>query len=341
MPYKPSWIDRITRAVARLRMPFLLVYLLAWLIYVLILTLLRWNERVFPAGRLDVADIIMSATGICFIALVHYLDEWARRKLAMFRSSIIVSDEDFELLGYQLTALPARPTLVAGLVALSFGLLTFALVPRYYGFLHIGYGSASAALQLANFLFSWFAFGGLCYHAYHQLRIGSTATANLVRINLFNLAPVYTFAGLTFRTALGWLIVAYAWALSTPHLLANPVIVATILFMQVVALLTFALPLLRSHDQIVERKMRLVDEISSRIESVVNEMSKADQESGEAQLTNLRELLPTLTMAEERVQKVATWPWRPGVFNSLLTVILLPNAIWVFQVFVQGYLFRR
>ena len=339
-PYEQSWIDRITFAVKRTKIPFVVFYILIWLVFFIALILLRWKDGTFTVGHIDKTDVVMSLTSIYFVALVHYLDNWAIKKLRIFRESILVPDEEFEGLAYQLSSLPPRPTLIASFISFGFGATTFIITPSSYGFIHIGFSSPSSILQLINFLFGWYTFGALSYHAFHQLTLGGMATANYLRINLFNLSPVYTFAGLTMRSAMGWLIMAYAWALTTPNLFQNAVILATIGFMQIVAVLTFILPLLGAHEKIVEKKAQSLHEISSRMESVVEDMSKVDEEYDKDRLSKLRDILSTLTMAEERIQKIPTWPWKPSVVNSLATAILLPNAVWVFQLVVEQFFLK-
>ncbi|HSG45830.1 MAG TPA: hypothetical protein VLA72_22045 [Anaerolineales bacterium] len=340
LPYQPSWIDRITALVNKTRIPFAIVYILVWLVFFIALILLRWQDGTFPVGTINNTDVVMSLTGIFFVALVHYLDNWAIKKLRIFRESILVPDEEFEGLAYRLSSLPPRPTLIASLISFGFGGITFIITPTSYDFIHIGFNSPSSILQLINFLFGWFTFGALSYHVFHQLTLGGMATANYLRINLFNLSPVYTFAGLTMRSAMGWLIVAYAWALTTPNLFQNFVIIATIGFMQVVAVLTFILPLLGAHEKIVEKKAESLHEISTRMENVVDEMSKVNENYDKDRLSKLKDILSTLSMAEERIQKIPTWPWKPSVVNSLATAILLPNAVWVFQLVVEQFFLK-
>ena len=339
-PYGPSWIDRVTSAVKRTKIPFVIIYFLIWLAFFVALILLRWREGTFPVGHIDKTDVVMSLTGIFFVALIHYLDNWAMKKLKIFRESILVSDEEFDGLAYQLSNLPPRRVLIASLISFGFGAITFMITPSSYGFIHIGFGSPSNVLQLVNFLFSWFTFGALSYHVFHQLKLGGMATANYIRINLFNLTPVYTFAGLTMRSAMGWLIMAYAWALTTPNLFQNIVIIGTIGFMQVVAILTFILPLLGAHEKIVEKKSQSLNEIGDRLESVVEEMSKTDDDYDKDRLAKLKDMMSALSMAEERIKKIPTWPWKPSVVNSLATAILLPNAIWVFQIVVERFFLK-
>jgi hypothetical protein len=339
-PYKPSWINRSIHFVAGLKVPSPAFYFIGWIAFYTILTLLRWNDQVYPAGSLDISDLVMAATGIFFIALVQYLDQWAGKKLRLFRNSMAATEQEFDTLVYQLSTLPAGPTLLASLITLGFGASTFLLSPDSYGFLNLNFSSLSGGLQLINFLFSWFVFGALSYHAYRQLRLGSQALSKYIPINLFNLDPIYAFAGLTLRTALGWLIMAYAWALTTPHLFGNVIIIGTILFMQFVAILTFVLPLLNAHTRIVNKKDEFLHEIGGRLEVIIDKMSKSTDALEKEDLIQLRETLTTLTMAEDRLRKLPTWPWRAGTANSLVSAILIPNAIWFFQIILERYVFR-
>lgn len=338
--YKPSWINRLIHFVVGVKVSSPIFYFIIWAIFYAILTLLRWNDEIYPTGSLNVSDLVMSATGIFFIALVQYLDQWAGKKLRLFRTSLAATDEEFDAITYQLSTLPAGPTLIASLITLGFGASTFLLSPDSYGFLHLNFSSLSGGLQLVNFLFSWFVFGALSYHAYRQLRLGSQAISKYIPINLFNLDPIYAFAGLTLRTALGWLIMAYAWALTTPHLFGNVIIIGTILFMQVVAVLTFVLPLLNAHTRIVNKKDEFLHEIGGRLEVIIDKMSKSTDALEMEDLIQLRETLTTLTMAEDRLRKLPTWPWRAGTVNSLVSAILIPNAIWFFQIILERYVFR-
>ena len=338
--YNPSWINRLINFVHGLKVPSPAFYIIIWIIFYAILTILRWNDEVYPTGTLNVSDLVMSATGIFFIALVQYLDQWAGKKLRLFRNSMTATEQEFDALVYRLSTLPAGPTLIASFITMSFGASTFLLSPDSYGFLNLNFSSLSGGLQLINFLFSWFVFGTLSYHAYRQLHLGSQAISKYIPINLFNLDPIYAFAGLTLRTALGWLIMAYAWALTTPHLFGNIIIIGTILFMQVVAILTFVLPLLNAHTRIVSKKDEFLHEIGERLEIIIDKMSKSTDTLEKEDLVQLRETLTTLTMAEDRLRKLPTWPWRAGTANSLVSAILIPNAIWFFQIVLERYVFR-
>lgn len=338
MLYQPSWVNRLINFVTGLRVPSAVFYLITWAIFFIILTVLRWNEGIYHSRTLNPSDLVMSATGIFFIALIHYLDQWAAKKMQVFRHAMTATDREFEGLVYQISTLPARPTTIACFISLGFGAATFLISPKSYAFLYLNFSSLSGALQLINFFFSWFVFGALSYHAYRQLNLGSQATDKYIQINLFNLDPIYAFAGLTLRTALGWLVMAYAWALTTPDLMGNIIIAITILFMQVVAVLTFILPLLSAHGRIVAKKDELLHDIGSRLEMVISEMSK--NKDAQDDLSQLKENFSTLTMTNDWLQKLPTWPWRAGTVNSLISAIVIPNVIWLLQIVLERYIFQ-
>jgi hypothetical protein len=338
MPYKPSWVNRLINFVSGIKGPSTVFYIGFWAIFFIILTFLRWNEGVYPAGTINPSDLVMSATGIFFLALIEYLDQWAIKKMQVFQHVMTTTDQEFEGLVYQLSTLPPQPTLIASFISLAFGATTFLISPGSYDFLNLNFSSVSGALQLVNFFFSWFVFGALSYHAYRQLNLGSRATDEFIQINLFNLDPIYAFAGLTLRTALGWLVMAYAWALTTPNLFGNLIIAMTIIFMQVVAVLTFVLPLLSAHGRIVQKKDEFLHDIGSRLEMVIVEMSKCSDAQDD--LSRLRENFSTLTSTNDWLQKLPTWPWRAGTVNSLISAILIPNLIWILQIVLERYIFQ-
>ncbi|MFZ0548145.1 MAG: hypothetical protein WAM60_22050 [Candidatus Promineifilaceae bacterium] len=340
--YLPSWINHLEAWVGRLQGPTIIVFYIAvWLTFTTILTLFRWLDGVYPPGTFSINDVVMSATGIFFLALIHYLDHWAIHKFIQYREDLKVTDLEFERIGYELTKLPAKKTTVASLIAFSFGLLTFLFFPQSYDFLNLNFSSLSGIWQLLNFLGSWYVFGALSYHAYRQLSLGSQIVTENVTINLLDLDPIYAFAGLTLRTALGWLIMAYAWALVTPDLMGNYVIAATILFMQVVAVLTFLLPLLRAHRRIVESKNGLLLDVRERLGASFQAGSRQGGKTADDDLDLVQNDLSTLTlmMLEERLEKTPTWPWRANMVNVLVSAIVLPNAIWVAQLLLEHSIF--
>jgi hypothetical protein len=340
-PYAPSWVNRFNDLLDSVPVPTPLLYLLIWIIFHAALIALRWRDGTYPPGTFYVPDFVLGSTGLIFVMLVHYLDEWAVKKLTEYRWALRVTDDEFDALRYRLAVLPALPTALTGAFMVGFAILTLIFVGQSYDFLYLNLVTPSGTLQLANFLFSWWAFGALSYHALHQLRVGSHIATHHLEVNLFQLDTLYAFAGLALRTAVGWLIVAYAWALITPNLFRGASAIAvTVVFMQIVAIVTFIVPLIGAHSMLAERKGALQRDIGARIEAVVNELNASVEARDVDELAKLNTMLSSLTMAEERINKTPTWPWRPGTLSWLVTAVLLPLGLWLLQTVIQDIVLR-
>jgi hypothetical protein len=340
-PYAPSWVNRFNDLLDRLPLPTALLYILIWLIFHAALIALRWRDGTYPPGTFYVPDFVLGSTGFIFVVLVHYLDEWAVRKLTEYRWALRVDDAQFDALRYRLAVLPAAPTALTGAFMVGFAILTLFFVGQSYDFLYLGLTTPSGALQLANFLFSWWAFGALSYHALHQLRVGSHIATHHLEVNLFQLDTLYAFAGLALRTAIGWLVVAYAWALITPNLFRGASAIAvTVVFMQIVAVVTFIVPLIGAHKMLEDRKGALQRDIGERIETVIHDLNTNLETRSADELAKLNTMLSSLTLAEGRVAKTPTWPWRPGTLSWLVTAVLLPLGLWLLQTVIQDIVLR-
>jgi hypothetical protein len=338
--FSPSWVNRITDLVGRIPIPFWLFYLISWLLLNVIVALLRWGEGVNPPGTIAAYDLVLNGTGVFFIALMHYLDKWVREKLPAYRWALNVSDEEFQKLLYQITKLPSGPSLLISLAALSFAILALLFAPSSFGFLKLNLSTISGSVMMGIFLFSWCAFGAICYHAVRQLSVGSYISTTYLRISVFQLDPVYSFAGLALRTAVGWLFVAYAWAMITPGLLEHAVILVTVIFMQIVAIVTFIVPLLGAHSILKKKKAQLKNDIGQRLSTVITSLQQSLDMPEKTDIARLNSMLASLVTAEQRIEKIPTWPWRPDAIRGLATAIVLPIAIWLFQIVVQRFFLR-
>jgi hypothetical protein len=288
-----------------------------------------------------VPDFVLGSTGLIFTALVHYLDGWAVKKLTEYRWALLVDDEEFDALRFRLSVLPAVPTALTGAFMVGFAILTLIFLGGSYEFLYLNLTTPSGVLQLANFLFSWWAFGALSYHALHQLRVGSHIATHHLEVNLFQLDTLYAFAGLALRTAVGWLIVAYAWALITPNMFRqSSAIAVTVVFMQIVALVTFIVPLMGAHSMLAEKKAELQRDIGARIEAVIHDLNACAGRRDVDELGKLNTVLSSLTLAEQRINKTPTWPWRPGTLSWLVTAVLLPLGLWLLQTLIQDFMLQ-
>ena len=76
------------------------------------------------------------------------------------------------------------------------------------------------------------------------------------------------------------------------------------------------------------------------MESIIGELNQNIDASEGDELREVNTVLSSLLMAEQRLEKTPTWPWRPGTIRWLGTAILLPLALWVIQTLMQRFFMR-
>ena len=128
-PYAPSWVDRFTDWVARLPGPSWPYYLGIGLVLFAVQTAVLWSEGAYPVGTFIPAHGFIAGMMPFFMALLRYLDDKADAALTSLRPALKASEKECIHLRYQLTTLPARPTLLAGVA----GVTTIILINETLG----------------------------------------------------------------------------------------------------------------------------------------------------------------------------------------------------------------
>lgn len=201
--YKASWIDRLMAAVQKLPMPYWLTYLILGLAETVLLQCIVWlavPEKRFVV-QLESAIFPLWTWGV--LALMTALNHEALTGLHRFHPLLDSDEANIATLEYEITTMPARTVLLT----IPIWLVLFALIaittpaiaqhrdnPVVY--------PVTLAAGLAAFLIGT----GIYIHTVHQLRVVSRLYAGMKKVNMFHLAPVYAFAGLTAQTAVGFII---------------------------------------------------------------------------------------------------------------------------------------
>ena len=84
----------------------------------LVQAIVLWIEGAFPIGTFLPVQGFLAGVIAFWLVLIHYLDERAGAALATLRPALKASEEEYRRLRYQVTTLPARPTLLASLAIL-------------------------------------------------------------------------------------------------------------------------------------------------------------------------------------------------------------------------------
>ena len=333
-PYPPSWVDRLTDWVRRLPVPAWVFYLALGLGLWLVLLVTDWAAAMSPTGDL-VPDYLLAAMTCAYIlAMVHFLDDSTTVALARFRPVITVDDAGYDKLYYQLTNLPARPTIIATALGAFYSLVTLLIVVFVdeNPFL----GALPPIFLIVRLTFSTLIYallGMVIYHTLHQLRTVNEIYTRYTRINLFQLGPIYALSSLAARTAIGIAIPTYVWfqvaSLSAPG--NSPSDIFETVILAFIGVATFIWPLVGAHNLLEREKQRLKDEVAQRIEATIATLHSSVDTATLEHRGSLKDTLDGLVTEQGVVDKLRTWPWKTETVSGLGFAFLLPIIIWVVQ----------
>jgi hypothetical protein len=168
------------------------------------------------------------------------------------------------------------------------------------------------------------------YQMIRQLRQIDTFYAMSGRIDLFNPRPLYGFSRYTATLSV---IMFFIIGVSLIDPTAYAAFSATALITYFVGLtlptlLIFYLPLAGAHHQLVAEKDRLLREVTSRIETMLERLHLVALEQQDYKdVGGMRSVLSALKEEKETIEDLSTWPWRPGTFTRLLSAIFLPVVL--------------
>ncbi len=334
-----SWVNRATGFIDRLPLPGPAWYLAAGLCAILLFILNDWLALGRPTEAMQPFHLVLALDPIYALALMHLLDVRAGRALARMRP-LLFNPEVYEELRLRLTLLPARLTMVASLVGLAIGLVAVAVertaMPEVFRpFLPAANARPFVEVWLAM---TWFVFGALFVHTVHQLRVISHIYTHHTRIDLDNYQPLFHFSTVSALTAIGLLVIPYAWSVGVPNLLSDPVGVAFGAFFPVFALFAFLWPLIGVHNLIVEAKGKALLENAAVLKDVRQRLFAHAGAGALGGASDLKDALEAIRRERDALLHVPAWPWQPGTPRSVVAALLLPLAVWFLQWVLQKLL---
>ena len=332
-PYPPSWVDRLIDWIERRPGPAWLFYAGPAVVLIGLETAVKFADGTYPA-RFHPWPLVLALTGVYYLALIHWLDRMATRILAAFRPIMTGDDATYTRLAYELTTLPARPTLGFSAVWAAWGLLLL-LVGGSMTLLQsfaVYTSPLASVVEMALWVFVWWVGGALIYHTVHQLRLVSRILTTHTRIDLFALQPLYAFSRLTAVTALGYILIPYVWFSAAPDMLTGTVApLAVIMVLVNVALVasTFGWPLWGVHRLLVAEKRSWQAALRARMRATILDLQQCIDSGDRAASTQFKAILDGLVTAEAALDKIPTWPWNPGTIRGLAGAVFLPLALWL------------
>ncbi len=294
----------------RLPLPAWVIYLALGLALSLVVVSVVWAGGVLPTGALVLDYSLSAMTCAYLLALIHFLDESAAVALARFRPVLTVDDAGYNKLYYQLTTLPARPTLIASALGALYSLLVTIFID-----VNPGTAAVPPIISIVDVTFRTLLYaliGAMVYHTLHQLRMVNAIYTKHTRINLFQLGPIYALSSLTARTAIGIGLPTYMWFQVTnlSPLGNSPSDTFETLFLVMVMVATFIWPLLGAHNLLEREKQQLKDEVGRRIEATIAALHTTVDTPMLEHRGWIKETLDGLVTEQGVIDKLRTWPWR-------------------------------
>jgi hypothetical protein len=336
-PYSPSWADRFTDLVKRLPGPNWLYYAGIALLLALIQAVTLWIEGIRPSGSFIAIHGTLTSMGVLFFALVHYLDDAAKRALKTLRPAMAptVGDEQYQELEFRLTTLPALPTLLVCLAVVTGVVLTNLLTAPPETLREVANSAAATTVIYAMYLLTWWVVAAFVYHTIHQLQTINHIYTDHAQINVYRTSPLYALARVTAITAAGLAMPTYAWFAINPGLWKDPIGVAISLSITALALIVFVWPMLGIHRLLVEEKTHMQNEAALRFEAIVSELHKRVDSGNLDGMDTLNDAISSLEVERDALKKMPTWPWPPETVRLLITALALPLGLWLIQFFLQ------
>lgn len=270
--------------------------------------------------------------GISFLLALNSL---ANRAIDKFTVLVKRKKQELENLRYQMTTIPARFAL--GLTAL---ITASIIAAAYFDPTFTGLSNPFLlALFLVIAIFSYSFAPIMLYQGFRQLVLVTKAYHLVGEINLFQLQPLYAFAGLTMTSSLFWVLVLNLSLIDNASETSTTEFLLSMAFnvpFIVLAFVTFIVPLWGIHRRIQNTKEAALAENGFQIErahqALYRHLDKGDYKKG----NDLEKSLASLYRMREQIEKVPTWPWNPGTLRNFLSAIFLPMGLWLVQRYLSG-----
>lgn len=345
-PYKPSWVDRLTDFIDRLPGSPWLVYLLFAIPLAAVFIGVQAWQGAYQADGFFVWHIFIAVQPIYGVMAVHYLDRVAANALVQFRPTMSGGREDFDDALYRLTTLPARQAGIAGLLGALFAaiqLLITGSAETIAAWQNVAPTSISLVVHDVNIVLAWTGYFVLIYHAYHQLGVIDWLYTSKATIDPFHPQPLYALSEITSRTVLVGLPIAFGWYLVSINArvnapLSEPAFIFTMSLMIGLALLAFVWPLRGAHQLLVDSKNQALNANARNYRTAAEELHRSVSSRSLDEIDVWNKALAALDMERNRLDRLATWPWSPGAFRSVVIALLLPIIIWIIQYALQQML---
>jgi hypothetical protein len=332
-PYPPSWLQRLVELIERLPGPTWAAYVVISVVSVVIVHTQVWSTTALPVGQLDSANTYYGILPIALLWTAGYLEKVAGSAFDAFRPALSLGKADVERLRYELTVMPARPSLVVTLVAMALTLLSYS-DPVAAGIAGIPLPFLAGRFLLESFNTAVLLL--LIYQLLRQMRDVRRTLARSAVVDLFQPGPLYAFSKLTSRTGMAIVLLTVSSLLFVP---IPATTTATFLVTwapyfvipPLIAGIAFLVPLYGMHGRLVAEKDRLEGAAEDRLKGLLAEINRDIDARDLGRADGLNKTLGSMLQQRDVLAKLPTWPWSTGTLRAFITALLLPIVLFLIQ----------
>jgi hypothetical protein len=327
-PYAPSWLDLLIAAIGRLPGPSLLAFLA---IGVVILAAIYGLAPLSGQGAaIGLALTYYAVLLPAALWLFGYLNGVASTALDAFLPLLDGAEADIDRLRYELTVVPAGGAWLLLAVVVPLTIVGYLLFPEAEGI--VGLSPLAMGLRLPYEIVTTAVGFVILYRTVRQLRLVHRIHAMTLDIDLYRPTPLYAFSSFTAQAGMSLFLLLVPLALLVPGGSgpgAYAVAATWFAVLAVISVATFVLPLQGMHAQIVAHKAQLEAAVGLRLKATVEAIHHAVDVADLSTADGLNKTLASLIAERDLIEKLPTWPWRPGTIGAFATAMVLPIAIWL------------
>ncbi len=337
--FGPSWLDRVDQWVGRLPVPAWAFWVTLWLVLLLLGEAAKWRDGSLPLGTVHPFHAVFNAVTVFMLAVCAILDKVARRTLERTRPALEITDAEYERWDYSLTVTPAGPMVVAniiGLLAIGAGIAAFTDPAAFEQMMFDPRSVADLVAVGANGI----ALSAFLYHTIHQLRGVRAVIALHLKVDLNQIGPLRAFSVLTALTAAALIVANYtmlgALVATSPLVAFSPLPLAITVTNSLTALMVFFWPLRDLSARMRAEKQRILRENTEELRASFAERRRLTDVGQLERVAALKDAVDVLVIERGLAEKLPVLPWQPSIGRGVLTTLVLPILLMIFQRIFEG-----
>lgn len=335
----PSLITRFTRWVHTLPVSPRTFYFGLFLFGLLYGLLANWVAGLLPAGGWTFEDVYNTFSGptiaVLILAFYSYYDTELAEAVQQSRSISGLKDEEFARVKHQLVIIPLWPHMLIGLLA-SAASIQAGMVEEGFSEIRLSYIPA----LLGGWAIAAYTTFGFAFRVIRLITLSVNFYSSPIRINLYNLPPIYELSTAVSKAGLFLLLI---WYFNLPFninefFLESPAVLATAVLVALVPLASFLIPQLILNRRLFRTKRDLAVDVSLQLESVFKKLKAEIEADRMEKVGPLQAAIDTLISEKRFIESIPTWPWRIGTFRVAVTAVILPVLVWLIQQVLDRFL---